>query len=47
MNIRTGEKPGVGHYICVSCGKTLILDGYDDRMPPCPGCYGTTFERIG
>lgn len=41
----TGEKPGIGKYICLKCGKDVNLDDADDTLPPCPSCNGTKFIR--
>jgi NAD-dependent SIR2 family protein deacetylase len=39
----TGEKPGVGFYICRKCGQSLYLNDKTDRLPPCPKCQGTEY----
>ena len=39
----TGEKPGSGTYVCVTCGQHVVLDDDNDKMPPCPKCGGTEF----
>ncbi len=41
----TGEKPGKGTYKCLECGQTVILDDASDRLPPCPRCESTEFEK--
>ncbi|MCP4704585.1 MAG: zinc ribbon-containing protein [candidate division Zixibacteria bacterium] len=46
MSYKTGQKPGVGFYLCTRCGKRLFLDNIKDRIPPCPRCYNTSFRRI-
>jgi hypothetical protein len=28
----TGEKPGKGVYVCISCGQTVVLDDADDTF---------------
>ena len=43
----TGEKPGMGTYVCISCGQTVSLDEDTDRLPPCPNCHETTYKKIG
>lgn len=40
----TGEKPGKGNYSCTNCGTDIRLDE-NDKMPPCPSCGNTTFEK--
>ncbi|MBC3911601.1 zinc ribbon-containing protein [Undibacterium umbellatum] len=41
----TGEKPGIGTYVCVKCGKSLFLNDRTDTLPPCPKCHGTEFKK--
>ncbi|MBC6904509.1 hypothetical protein DWB84_03385 [Saccharophagus sp. K07] len=40
----TGEKPGIGIYICVKCGQSIFLNDRSDKLPPCPKCQGTTYR---
>ncbi|WP_415817159.1 zinc ribbon-containing protein [Bordetella tumbae] len=40
----TGEKPGRGTYVCISCGQRIFLDDNSDVLPPCPKCHGTEFR---
>ncbi|HCS66486.1 MAG TPA: hypothetical protein DIW64_21795 [Cellvibrio sp.] len=40
----TGEKPGVGYYICIKCGQNVHLNDHSDRLPPCPKCQGTEYR---
>ena len=42
--IKTGEKPGVGIYICTQCGQVVRLDDNTDTLPPCPRCGNTTYS---
>lgn len=44
---QTGEKPGKGWYRCVECNQTILLDDYNDTLPPCPKCHKTTWIKIG
>lgn len=44
---KTGEKPGIGWYKCLSCGKTIKLDDNSDALPPCPKCHNTLWIKIG
>ena len=39
----TGEKPGIGVYICKKCGQEVVLDDAEDTLPPCPKCGGTEY----
>ena len=41
----TGEKPGIGTYICKKCGTKIRLDDNTDAMPPCPKCSKTEFRK--
>ena len=41
----TGEKPGKGTYICISCGTRVVLDDNTDTLPPCPKCHKTAFYK--
>lgn len=40
----TGEKPGIGIYICTKCGQIVRLNDNTDRLPPCPRCDNTTYR---
>ncbi|MFR5114736.1 zinc ribbon-containing protein [Turicibacter sanguinis] len=40
----TGQKPGVGVYICTNCGNSVHLDDQTDTLPPCPKCHNTTYR---
>jgi hypothetical protein len=42
----TGEKPGIGTYMCTICENTVMLDDPYDALPPCPMCGNTEFEKI-
>lgn len=42
----TGEKPGTGTYICITCGQSVILDDNTDTLPPCPKCAETTYRKL-
>ena len=41
----TGEKPGIGTYICKNCKTRITLDDSTDTMPPCPKCSKTEFRK--
>jgi len=41
----TGEKPGKGTYYCKKCGQQVVLDDYDDTLPPCPKCSHTEYTK--
>lgn len=40
----TGEITGIGTLICTECGETLHFKK-PGRIPPCPKCHATTFQR--
>lgn len=46
MSNSTGEKPGKGKYACTNCGTQVTLD-QNDKMPPCPSCNNTEFNKVG
>ena len=39
----TNDKPGIGVYMCVCCGRIVILHNKDDALPECPVCNGREF----
>lgn len=41
----TGEKPGKGKYKCRKCGKMIVLDDNSDKLPRCPKCDYTKFDK--
>ncbi|AZR72500.1 rubredoxin-like protein [Anoxybacter fermentans] len=43
----TGEKPGIGLYLCLKCYQQVRLDDDTDTLPPCPRCNHTEFIKIG
>ncbi len=40
----TGEKPGIGVYMCLICSQTIILFNGVETLPPCPKCHGSEFQ---
>ena len=42
---RTGEITGIGTLRCRECGKEMHFHK-TSRIPPCPGCGATRFERV-
>lgn len=42
----TGEKPGIGSYKCIFCKKVLKLDENTDKLPPCPNCNNTSYNKV-
>ena len=43
----TGEKPGKGRYQCTNCYEVITLDDNSDRLPPCPKCDGSKWNKVG
>jgi hypothetical protein len=46
MAYECGEKPGIGRYQCINCGKILRLDDATDVLPPCSKCKKCLFNRV-
>ncbi|SDA57275.1 zinc ribbon-containing protein [Methanobrevibacter millerae] len=46
MPYKTGEKPGVGTYLCINCDQKVTLDDAKDTLPPCPKCKNTEFIKL-
>ena len=44
---KTGEKPGIGTYLCTKCGQLVRLDDNTDTLPPYPKCENTTYYKVG
>jgi len=44
LTYKTGEIAGAGTLECAGCGQHLIVEK-PTRIPPCPKCRGTIFER--
>ncbi len=42
---RSGERPGVGTYVCTNCNQRIMLDDEMDVIPPCPNCQGVNFKK--
>jgi len=40
----TGEKPGIGSFVCTNCGTELTITD-KDKMPTCPKCTNTSFNK--
>lgn len=45
MVYKCGEKPGIGRYVCISCGEDLHLNDATDVLPPCAKCHRCDFRR--
>nr|WP_295159889.1 P-loop NTPase fold protein [uncultured Methanobrevibacter sp.] len=46
FTFQSGQKPGVGTYICINCNQEIMLDDSNDALPPCPNCNGVEFKKI-
>lgn len=44
--VYAGEKPGIGKYKCIQCGKIVELTSADEVLPICPQCEKTVYIRI-
>lgn len=44
-DMKTGNQPGIGTYVCKKCKAEVKLDDRGDTLPPCPSCKGTQFEK--
>ena len=42
---RSGERPGVGTYVCTNCNQRIMLDDEMAVIPPCPNCQGVNFKK--
>lgn len=40
----TGDHPGKGTYICMACGKKVVIENDEDKLPVCPQCQGSMFQ---
>ena len=43
---KTGEKPGIGTYQCISCGTKVSLNDNTDVLPPCPKCDNVYYTKL-
>ena len=41
---RTGDKPGKGVYVCMACGREVVVENDGDKLPVCPQCKGSIFR---
>lgn len=37
----SGDKPGKGTYVCMACGKKIVIEKEDEKLPVCPQCGGS------
>ena len=43
MSYHATQKPGMGLYECVDCGKTLFMADRSRALPYCPSCKSSVF----
>ncbi|MFV0438215.1 MAG: DUF3039 domain-containing protein [Desulfopila sp.] len=41
---QTGESPGKGTYVCMACGKKVVIENDDEKLPVCPQCQGSMYR---
>jgi hypothetical protein len=46
MLFHSGEKPGIGTYICTKDRKIVIVKDMTDKLPRCPECKNTYYRKI-
>jgi DNA-directed RNA polymerase subunit RPC12/RpoP len=46
MKVHAGDQVGVGTYKCVICGEEVQIKSPDEKLPDCPECGATTYEKI-
>lgn len=39
-----GDRPGKGIYVCIACGKKVIIEDEQETLPLCPQCKGSMFR---
>lgn len=42
----SGERPGVGIYMCVMCYSELVIKSDDEILPECPDCKIGIYEKL-
>jgi len=42
----SGERPGVGIYMCVMCFSKLVIKSDDEILPECPDCNIGIYEKL-
>ncbi len=40
----TGDRPGKGTYVCMTCGKKIVIKKDEEKLPVCPQCKGSMFR---
>lgn len=42
----SGEKPGIGIYICVMCYLELVIESDNEVLPECPDCKVGIYKKL-
>jgi len=42
----SGEKPGVGTYMCMMCYLELIIENDNEKLPKCPDCKTGIYKKM-
>lgn len=45
FTFQSGQKPGVGTYICINCNQEIMLDDINDVLPHCHNCNCVNFLK--
>lgn len=45
MPYNAGDKPGAGRYLCLGCGKVLVLKENTDTLPRCRLCKWSEYRK--
>ena len=40
----TGDRPGKGTYVCMTCGQKVVIKDDDEKLPVCPKCHGSMWH---
>jgi DNA-directed RNA polymerase subunit RPC12/RpoP len=39
-----GDRPGKGTYVCMTCGKKVVIEKEVEKLTVCPQCKGSMFR---
>jgi predicted RNA-binding Zn-ribbon protein involved in translation (DUF1610 family) len=39
-----GDRPGQGTYVCMTCGKKIVIKDDKEKLPVCPKCHGSMWH---
>jgi len=40
----TGDRPGKGTYVCMTCGQKIVIKDDEEKLPVCPKCHGSMWH---